>query len=274
MRQMVGSIRKVKSADRTLDIFEVLAGSALPLSASEIAVALHIPKSSLFHLLGTLVDRAYLQMTPDGGYGLGSKFSELAQAAQTPKSLKDVVSPVLRSLGDTLNETTGFSVQRDDNVEVLFTQISTQALNYTMRPGDLAPLYAVSGGKALLAAHSSDWLDSYLERVRFEHFTPNTIQLQERLLCEINRARTEGLAFVDEEFTPGIVGVAAVVKSAGTVVGAMNVAVPKVRSTPAMIRDIGRKLLSSVQRAEETLSSDIALLSTLSDHRVERGLRM
>ena len=41
-----------------------------------------------------------------------------------------------------------------------------------------------------------------------------------------------------------------------------------------MIRDIGRKLLSSVQRAEETLSSDIALLSTLSDHRVERGLRM
>ena len=39
----------------------------------------------------------------------------------------------------------------------------------------IAPLYAVSAGKALLAAMEPDWFDSYLRRVQFEKFAANTI---------------------------------------------------------------------------------------------------
>ncbi len=51
----------VKSADRTIELLELLAGYSEPLTLSEIHRELSYPKSSLFVLLRTLVARGWVE---------------------------------------------------------------------------------------------------------------------------------------------------------------------------------------------------------------------
>ena len=252
---MPSSVRTVKSADRTIDIFEALAASALPLSMAELSKELDIPKSSLFHLLATLQHRGYVEEASHGRFRIGPRFKEIARSIEGRQSLADIVRPVLESFSGGLNETSGFSVECGDAVEVLCTCTGRQALTYTMRCGDLAPLYAVSAGKAILSSKSPAWLEDYVERVRLEAFTPKTIRTTERLLREVERARSEGVAYVDEEFTPGIIGMAALVRSGELVVGAINVALPTVRATAEHVAMIRQRLFSAVRRFEDVLEA-------------------
>ncbi|WP_202945634.1 helix-turn-helix domain-containing protein [Pelagibacterium halotolerans] len=80
-----GSIRKVKSADRTLDLLETLASAATGITATEISAALNIPKSSLFHLLGTLEDRGYVALHADGTHTPWVQRSNAWPAAPAPR---------------------------------------------------------------------------------------------------------------------------------------------------------------------------------------------
>src|SRR5689334_1290582 len=57
----------VKSADRVLDILQLLARQGSALSHHEIGTSLGIPKSSLTHLLRNLVAREFLSLDPGPG---------------------------------------------------------------------------------------------------------------------------------------------------------------------------------------------------------------
>ena len=66
-----GSGGLVKSADRVLRIFELIAERG-PLTFSEVVVALGLPASSTHNLLKTLEHRGYLQLhAEDRRYDLG-----------------------------------------------------------------------------------------------------------------------------------------------------------------------------------------------------------
>jgi len=248
------SINRVKSADRTLDLFETLAAAAGPMSAGALSRALGIPRSSLFHLAGTLMERGYLSVDDDYRYHLTTRIATLARGARPSTDLLHHLTPLIAGLRDEINETFSFNAARDDQIEVLITQAGNQNLSYSMRTGDLAPLYAVSSGKVVLAAKTPAELDLYLSRVRYEAFTPNTIQSHDRLLREIERVRTEGFGFVDEEFTPGIVGLAIGVHVDGRLIGAINAAIPKARAATALLSRVKQRLRVVAAQASEMLS--------------------
>lgn len=247
------SIRKVKSAERTLDLLECLAAAPQPLNATALSEALGVPKSSMFHLVGTLVDRGYVVEAENNRYRLGPKLGDLVRGGADEAHLAKLVQPILDDLSMVTNETCGFNVRSGDEVEVLATVSGRQALTYTMRTGDLAPLYAVSAGKAILAAMERDWFDGYLRRVTFEKFAANTIMSKERLEREVERAREEGFGVVDEEFTPGIVGTGMVVRLGGEVVGAINVVIPAARFDAMAASLVRTQLRKAVSRAEALL---------------------
>jgi hypothetical protein len=116
-------------------------------SASQLSAALEIPKSSLFHLIGTLIDRRYIEDAGGGRYCLGPRLREIVNATEPEQNLARLMEPILQEFTNAIKETAGFSVERGDEVEVIGTQIGSHSLTFTMSRGDLAPLYAVSAGK-------------------------------------------------------------------------------------------------------------------------------
>ena len=220
----------VKSADRAFDILEFVGAASEPPGFSQLLSGLGIPRSSLFHLLNNLLARGYLAEAPGGGYRLGPAVRRLAERIAGPP-LAVLVQPFLHKLSGEVNETSGFYVQVGDAVETVASAASSQALAYTMRVGERAPLYAVSGGKILLAQLTDEALAAYLDRVRFEPITPATLRTAVSLREQIAAARADGFAYSREEFTPGITGISTAVRHEGRLFGALNLAIPTARFT-------------------------------------------
>lgn len=218
---------QVKSATRTLDIIEYVVAHPRPLVAQEIATALGIPVSSLSYLLATLVDRNYL-VREGRRYSPGPGLNKLQMHAEA-YSLADRTAPLVRTLRVQLNETSSFFVREGWDVEALVTESSEQALRYAVPTGNRLPMHALASGKALLASLTDEELDRYFAETERVRFTPATVLSEKALRKEIAQIRKGGFAFTDEEFSLGIVGIGRVVTIGGEPVGALSVAIPKVR---------------------------------------------
>jgi len=222
---------QVKSATRTLDIIEYVVAHPRPLVAQEIATALGIPVSSLSYLLATLVDRDYL-VREGRRYSPGPGLEKL-QMHEKAYSLADRAGPLVRTLRVQLNETASFWVREGWDVEALVTESSEQALRYAVPIGNRMPLHGLASGKVLLAQLNDAQLDRYFAETERHKFTPATITSEKALRKEIAEVRRTGFSWADEEFSLGIVGIGRAVTMGGETVGALSVAIPKVRCDEA-----------------------------------------
>jgi IclR family transcriptional regulator, acetate operon repressor len=227
---------QVKSATRTLDIIEYVVAHPRPLVAQEIATALGIPVSSLSYLLATLVDRNYL-VREGRRYSPGPGLDKLQLHAEA-YTLADRAAPLVRTLRVQLNETTSFWVREGWEVEALVTESSEQALRYAVPTGNRMPMHPLASGKALLARLSDAELDRYFAETERERFTASTVTSEKALRKDIAEVRKSGFSWADEEFSLGIIGIGRAVSMDGETIGALSVAIPKVRCDAATRRRI------------------------------------
>lgn len=240
----------VKSANRVLDLFELLGRWGGELSHTEIAAALKIPKSSLSQLLPNLVDRGYVLFVPETkGYRLGPKLTTLVTKLDHEQSLEAIAAPILQDITRQTGESAALNVLQGDTSKVVATVNSPQRLVSHMRSGDLAPLYATSGGKAILAFLSTGMREEYLARLKLKEITDNTITSMPELRRQLDAIRRNRLAFANGEFTSGITGMAAPILSPNDeAMGSINVAMPSVRYN-AKVRDRTALVLEKAVRA-------------------------
>jgi len=229
----------VKSAGRVLDVLEFLGHWDHKKTHSDIAEALNIPKSSLTPLLQTMLRRGFLEYKPDSkSYVLGPVIKALASIRRDGHDLITIANALLPKLADRIQETCALNVLKGDKVEVVAAAIANRRLLSVMKVGDTAPLYATSAGKALLASLPNDMQEEYFSGVRFESFTPKTIMSVDRLREDLARVKRSGFAFVFEEFTPGIAGIArAVLNKKGYPLAAVNIALPASRYDETVRQD-------------------------------------
>jgi DNA-binding IclR family transcriptional regulator len=252
----LGQTSAVKSLDRGLDILEYVAACSEPPSFSQLLASLRIPRSSLFHLLTNLLSRNFLQRDPGTErYRLGTELVEIASKVERP-SLRDRLTPFLHQLSLEASETCGFYIRVGDSVEVIASAISTQALSYTMKVGMTAPLYAVSAGKIVLSELGPTELNQYLAGITFAPVTPHTVRSKPRLKKELQQVKATGFAYSHEEFTLGITAIATAVQSGGKLHGAINLAVPTARFTPARDAEFREALRRTAQIIANEIGRD------------------
>jgi len=227
---------QVKSATRTLDIIEYVVAHPRPLVAQEIATALGIPVSSLSYLLATLVDRDYL-VREGRRYSPGPGLEKLQMHAEA-YTLADRAAPLVRTLRVQLNETTSFWVREGWEVEALVTESSEQALRYAVPTGNRLPMHPLASGKALMANLSDEQLERYFAETERQRYTAQTVTSEKALRKDIEQVRKTGFSNTDEEFSLGIIGIGRAVTMGGETVGALSVAIPKVRCDDAARRRI------------------------------------
>ncbi|MDX3809269.1 IclR family transcriptional regulator [Bosea thiooxidans] len=241
----------VKSAVRVLDLLEFLGRWDGVKTHTEIVDELGIPKSSLTQLLKTLVNRGYLKYKATSkGYSLGPAIARLARRVTEGYDLVSIAQPILEWIVERTGESCALNFLKGDRSEVVAAEMSRRRLLYHMAVGDTAPLYATSGGKALLAFLPEEMREEYLDRVRFEKFTNNTINATDHLRDELDLTRAKGVAYVHEEYTPGIVGISKpILSKSGFPLGSINIAIPAPRYNP----DLEQKCLRSLSKAVEMI---------------------
>lgn len=243
----------VKSAVRVLDVFEFLSKLDRPVTHGELADALAIPKSSLSKLIKTLESRRYLVQTqaPATGFRLGPKFKELVEPSDGPLDLAELGMPGLRKIVELTGESSALNRLRGDVAEVIATVGGQQRLSTTMRLGDVAPLYATSGGKAILAFMPDAWINEYFERIEFEKITSNTISDSRGMTKQIEVIRKKGFAYSFNEYTPGITGIGkAVLNPEGLPVASVNVTIPSARYTDTVRDEVEMAISAAVSALE------------------------
>jgi DNA-binding IclR family transcriptional regulator len=263
----------VKSANRALDILEYVADATEPPTFSRLLSDLGVPRSSLFHLLNNLLARGYLEQDGSGGrYRLGRRVGQLATRLQGP-TLVATVLPHLRSLSDILNETSGFNIWTGDNVEAVATAMGRQALAFTMKVGERAPLYAVSSGKIVLSQMSNAAFGAYLDRIALQRITARTLQSKSALRREVSAVRKDGFAYSREEFTPGITGISTAVIKDGQFLGTVNLAVPTARFTESQDVLFRREMRAVAAALSHALRADMIVAYTLEREAAPAGRR-
>jgi len=183
----------VKTAGRTVAIFETFAEAQEPLSLSEIGRALNAPMSSCLYLVRALENRGYL-------YAVGTrrhiyptrKLFDIARAISAGESWIERVHPLLIELRDVTRETILLGKRQGNRVVYIAVFEGTQTIRYSAHVGDIKPLHASSIGKALLAMMDPAERKKIVAKVSFEQVTDTTLTSAEALLKDVEKGIKRG----------------------------------------------------------------------------------
>lgn len=247
----------VKSADRVLDVLETLAGRSRGLTHTELSTELDIPKSSLSKLVGNLTERGYLKFVPGPNvYEIGDGLLLLLNRQKFNQEMPGRAQQVCERLTRQTQESSSFNVQEGRLATRICGANSQQPLTFMMNVGQSAPLHSVSSGKIMLAWQTPLQIEDYLANVDLEPITPKTLTDKMRLMEQLKSVRENEVAWSEEEYTVGIVGVAVpVVNDDAKLIGALNIAFPAVRDSAAQREKMVKVLREAAASLHNNLKS-------------------
>lgn len=233
----------VKSAERVLEILELLTAADRPMSFNEIGRVLGYPRSSLHGLLHTMSERHWLEVAgPSRSYGLGIRAWEAGCTYLRAISLAERSLPFMERLRDRLDETVQLAIL-DGRYNIYIAKATgSQRLMLVSEVGRRLEAHATGLGKVLLAGLPPQEVDALFKGVILERFSHNTICDLDALKKELAAIRRRGWGTDNEEYTLGVRCVAVPVRDhSGSVIASMSVSVPTVRD--AVLRKEGARLL-------------------------------
>jgi DNA-binding IclR family transcriptional regulator len=195
-----------KSADRVLDILELVAKSSDGLSRSAITTKLRLPSSSASVLLRSLVERGYLQAGADGRrLMIGVRAFETGTGFLRQMSLRDTARAELDELVRALNQTCHLAVLAERDVVYLDkVDPAHAAVQLVTSVGARLPAASTAVGLVQLA-----FLDDRDLEARYG--SPRDGTAIERIHASRRLIRRRGWASERGQTTPGVGCVAAAI---------------------------------------------------------------
>lgn len=207
--------RRVKSADRVLDILELLAAEPEGLTLSRISARLGIARSSAHGLVHTLLRRGYLNHhdAEKKTYHLGVRLIQLGLNVGERLELRETARPVLESLVDATHDT-GLLVVPDSGELLYVDKVVSEARDVRTDPRTSArrPLHCSSLGKALLASLSDEEVTEVVERLGLPRATLFSIVDRVKLFADLAATRRRGYAVDRQEAVAGVCCVGAPIR--------------------------------------------------------------
>lgn len=194
---------------RTLDLFQLFADEAKPLSLSEISRGLDAPTSSTLALVRTLASKGYLYETRKrSGYFPTRKMLLLCDAIDKVDPIFEITHGALEDLRDATEETTTIARLQDAEVVYLDVVQSRRSIVYTVAIGDTRRIHANSLGKAIFSALEPDEQKALLGKMQFRRSTSRTITDKKAFLKEMAECAERGWAANVDESVEGLAAIA------------------------------------------------------------------
>ncbi len=247
----------IKSADRVLDVLELLCRRGNSASHAEIAFALDIPKSSLTGLLKNLVNRNYLEKNlSENSYLLGPAFFDLIQQGKNVKIISKIAKAQLLILTEKTREASAFYLFKGDHVERVLGQEANYPLSYRMPPNVKFPLYSAAAGKAILNILPSEEQNLYFQNTVLKPMTDKTATLEKDLRQKLQNDTVDSITRSSGENSVGVIALATpICRKNGYPIGALSIVIPEVRFNPELDTLCRKVLLISKDKIETELNT-------------------
>jgi DNA-binding IclR family transcriptional regulator len=246
-----------RAAKRALELIEHVAASPEPVSLSELARQVGLPKSSAHALARTLDDEGYLDRDERGAYTLGSRLLRLLGQLPDRYELPRVARPIMQELVDELDETAILGVRQGTAIVYIEQVEAPQFIRYAAPLGSPRPMHATSIGKVHLAFLPPDEAGALLRDLELERFTDSTRVDKRAIKAELEAVREVGYALNREESMAGVAAIALPVFEGGDpdarLVAGLSVAGPAERVRDELpdlaerLRDAARRIGAGVK---------------------------
>lgn len=234
----------VQAVDRALALLEALATRADGSRLTDLARAVGLANSTAHRLLTTLERRGFAQFDANHArWHVGRRAFTVGVAFTRWQSFIAAAMPFLRRLRDATRETANLGVLDEGEVVTVAQVESREIIRAIAPPGGRAPVMNSGMGKAIVASWPDAAIESLVARHGLPRLTRHSLTTPEAVRAEIAQIRQRGYAFDNEEFTPGMRCVAAVVWSpSGEPMGALSVSALAARMSLADMDQTGQRV--------------------------------
>lgn len=200
--------RTLASVDRALALLDALAELPAGARVGELAQRTGINQSTVSRLLGTLMARGFVDRDEaTARYRLGLRLVAYADAVLAGLDVRAIARPHLEHLVAQTGETATLSVPGETQPYTIDFVPSPSNVASGAELGRPSVTHATVTGKVLLAFGGLA-LDR-LGPEPYERFTDRTLTTRAELAREVDRVRSEGVAYGREEREPGLNAVGA-----------------------------------------------------------------
>ncbi len=184
------------TAEKVIAILKLVSNNQNGMNITEISQSLHIPKSSTFDIVHTLLANGFLSVAsePLHTYRLGLESFCVGYAYLKNLDICEIARPILSKLRDETGDTVFLAVRNDSQVAYLLKLISDSPLQTTSVVGSVKDLMVTGLGKAIISAMKDEEALSIVTDEMIKGCNNSLIHDRDSLIKYMNNARICGYA--------------------------------------------------------------------------------
>src|SRR5688572_8217711 len=248
------ALKEAKSSiqviERMMSLLDALAQHTTPVNLKQLATETSLHPSTAHRILGVMVESRLVDRIEPGTYRLGIRLLELGNLVKSRISVRQEALPYMQTLHQELGETVNLSVRHEDEVVYIERTAPGQSMMRVVQIiGARAPLHITAVGKIFLAQDAAGSCLDYVKRTGLPRFTDNTLTDSDSLVKELDRIRTQGYAFDNEEAEKGVSCIGAgIYNDEGRLVAGLSVSAPSDRLNRDWAQNV-RRTADKISRA-------------------------
>ncbi len=235
------------------------------LGVREVARLANLSPSTAGRLMAEMKEAGILQQNPaNRAYSMGSKILAWAGVYLSTLDLREIALPFMEDLRQKTGETVSLYLLDGMDRLCIERMESHHTVRIVTRVGKRLPLYAGSGGKAMLAFLPEARIESLLNSDKLVPFTTATMVDPQILRRDLEKVRRQGYAVSVGEWLTDAAGVATPIFGRdNAVIGAISISGPTSRCTPEQIEEYADCLVQAADEISLQLGYTGVRVSTL-----------
>ncbi len=234
------------TVSKALALLDILSRPDVQLGLTEISARAGYDKATTRRLLVELKSQGFVEQDDlSRNYMLGPALLMLGRAREERFPFFRIAQPIVRGLAEASGESAHASEYGGGAMNSVCVQASDKSNRVIIEVGSKLPLHATASGIAFLSASTPAFVDAAL-RKPLTRLSTTTKTDPAEVAALVAEARARGYSLSDQLNEAGVQSVAAaIVNPRGAPVGAIAIAMPSVRATPAILADCGALVVAA-----------------------------
>ena len=244
----------VQSLDRGLAVIRSFDAAHVAMTLSEVASRAALSRAVARRLLLTLEFLGYVHRQ-GRQFSLAPRILELGFSYLSSLTVAMLAQPIMEEVAHTIDESCSLAVL--DSYDIVYVQRVPvrKVMTITLGIGARLPAFCTSMGRMLLAGLGDEALDRWLRNLKPHAWTRRTLTDKTEVRAAVERARSLGYAYVEQELQEGLCSVAVPVRDArGLTIAALNAGMPlRADARAHALRKVLPALSDGASRIERSL---------------------